>query len=152
MYYGTEQEYDGGADPNNRESLWPNYNTTSPNYILIRTLNAFRRVFSLAATPQVQRYSGDSMYAYTRGNVLVVLTNGGSESSPLNQTITDHPYPDGTHVCNIFVANDCVTIQGRQLPISLVNGQAKILIPVESKSDAFDRVLARDIVVAMEKA
>lgn len=32
VYYGSEQYYDGGADPQNREILWNNFNTQQPLY------------------------------------------------------------------------------------------------------------------------
>ena len=34
FYYGGEQYYAGGADPNNREPLWDNYNTIFIFFIL----------------------------------------------------------------------------------------------------------------------
>lgn len=43
VYYGTEQGFDGGKDPNNRESLWPYMSTENPLYIFIQTLTKFRR-------------------------------------------------------------------------------------------------------------
>ena len=43
VYYGTEQGFDGGEDPNNRESLWPYMSTENPLYIFIQTLTKFRR-------------------------------------------------------------------------------------------------------------
>lgn len=32
IYYGTEQAYNGGNDPDNRLSLWPNFNTNHMMY------------------------------------------------------------------------------------------------------------------------
>lgn len=34
IYYGTEQELNGGNDPQNRESLWPHYDTHSEMYLV----------------------------------------------------------------------------------------------------------------------
>ena len=42
VYYGTEQGFDGGSDPNNRESLWPDMSTANPLYKFIQTLAKFR--------------------------------------------------------------------------------------------------------------
>ena len=43
VYYGTEQGFNGGSDPNNRESLWPFMSTENPLYKFIQTLVHFRR-------------------------------------------------------------------------------------------------------------
>ena len=32
VYYGTEQAYNGGNDPDNRNSLWPNFKTDHDMY------------------------------------------------------------------------------------------------------------------------
>ena len=42
VYYGTEQGFNGGSDPNNRESLWPYMSTEHPLYKFIQTLAKFR--------------------------------------------------------------------------------------------------------------
>jgi len=129
VYYGTEQGFHGGADPNNRESLWPYYNTSSPLYTLIRTLITLRYTFALAHTRQEERLCTASFYSYTRGPVFVALTNVGSLAPTFNITITDHPYSDGTQLCNIFVTNDCVTVAGGKFTISMARGQGKVLLP-----------------------
>ena len=36
FYYGDEQGYAGGNDPDCRESLWPNYNTDSELFKLVK--------------------------------------------------------------------------------------------------------------------
>jgi glycosidase len=44
VYYGTEQEFDGGNDPANREPLWwSGYSRTNPTYQVIRALTRIRR-------------------------------------------------------------------------------------------------------------
>ena len=46
IYYGTEQQFDGGNDPGNREPLWwSNYDRTNPTYQHIRSIAAMRRTF-----------------------------------------------------------------------------------------------------------
>ena len=43
MYYGTEQEFNGGNDPYDREPLWPtNLNQDTEVYQFLRTLNNAR--------------------------------------------------------------------------------------------------------------
>ena len=43
VYYGTEQGFNGGNDPNNRESLWPFISAENPLYKFIATLIKFRK-------------------------------------------------------------------------------------------------------------
>jgi len=42
-YYGSEQNYAGGNDPNNRESLWQDMNTNSDIYQMTKKINAARK-------------------------------------------------------------------------------------------------------------
>ena len=37
IYYGTEQGYSGGKDPDNRESLWPNFDVNNDIYKVLKT-------------------------------------------------------------------------------------------------------------------
>ena len=120
IYYGTEQGYDGGHDPHNRESLWPNYDTDSDLYRFISTLSKFRTKMGprLYESKQVERYVDDNFFAFTRGDkgevkyncvcicytsvpffsyvqVFVATSNIG-EGQSLTRTIMYHPYPDYT--------------------------------------------------------
>ena len=38
IYYGSEQGFHGGRDPDSRESLWPNYNEESELYLVINII------------------------------------------------------------------------------------------------------------------
>lgn len=38
IYYGSEQGFSGGADPNNREALWTSLNPNSEMYNYIKVL------------------------------------------------------------------------------------------------------------------
>ncbi|ELR25454.1 acidstable alpha-amylase [Acanthamoeba castellanii str. Neff] len=131
IYYGTEQGYDGTNDPNNRESLWQTrFSTQNPLYQLIRTIVSYRKQAQVWQYPQVQRYSDDTFYAFTRGTTFVALTNAGSNSGTLMRTITYHPYKEGTKLCEIFYPTDCVVVQNGSFPVYLDNGESKIFYPV----------------------
>lgn len=73
IYYGTEQGFHGGNDPQDRESLWPNYNTSSDLYKFISILADFRtqQGSSLYESSQIERYVDDQFFAFTRGIVSV---------------------------------------------------------------------------------
>ena len=97
IYYGTEQGFKGPSDPNNRESLWPHYDTSNELYTTISKMAKFRNSVgtSLYTAEQVERYVDDQFFAFTRGNVLIATSNVGSGQS-FSRTITFHPYSDGT--------------------------------------------------------
>jgi alpha-amylase len=111
VYYGTEQEFDGGGDPYNREDMWDgawdfgpsegdNFDPTAPMYRHIRRLNELR-----AALPSLRRGTqedvatspGDGIYAFRRklageATVLVVLNTAASD-----RTLSFDPeFPAGT--------------------------------------------------------
>lgn len=73
IYYGTEQGYKGGNDPQNRESLWPNYDTSHLLYEYIRTIVNFRvnQGAVLYTSSQVERYVDSQFFAFTRGKVSI---------------------------------------------------------------------------------
>mmetsp|Transcript_14759 Transcript_14759/g.12580 ORF Transcript_14759/g.12580 Transcript_14759/m.12580 type:complete len:466 (-) Transcript_14759:81-1478(-) len=133
VYYGDEQAYGGGNDPNNREPLWTNMDTSSEIYQFIKTINAFRKESQFMTQSQTQRYSDDSFYAFTRGNYFFAFTNTQNTEQ---RTITYHPYSDGTTICNIFYpTQDCITVQNGQFQVSLDNGEVKMYSPKSSEID-----------------
>jgi len=126
VYYGSEQFYGGGPDPKCREPLWTNMDTTSEMYQYLATINKFRKQTNFAQYDQVQRYSDDNFYAFTRGNYFFAFTN--TQTTQV-RTITYHPYPNGTILCNIFWATDCVVVLGGQFKVTLNNGESKFFNP-----------------------
>lgn len=127
IYYGTEQEYNGAADPNCREPLWPsNYNTSSPLYTFLQTLISFRKKEQIWQYNQVQRYVDDSFYAFTRGTTFVAVTNSAQQQQ---RPITYHPYADGTKLCNLLDASDCVVVQNQQFSVSVTTATPKVYFP-----------------------
>eukprot|EP01112_Ceratiomyxa_fruticulosa_P015854 TRINITY_DN4726_c0_g2_i1.p1 TRINITY_DN4726_c0_g2~~TRINITY_DN4726_c0_g2_i1.p1 ORF type:complete len:501 (-),score=70.94 TRINITY_DN4726_c0_g2_i1:63-1463(-) len=131
IYYGTEQGFSGGDDPYDRETLWSsNYNTSTTLYKFISTVVNYRKQAQVWQYPQVQRYCDNQFYAFTRGNTFVALTNGGSKQPQITRTITYQPYANGTKLCNLFYASDCVTVQNGQFEVFLNNGECKVFFPV----------------------
>ena len=121
FYYGGEQWFSGGADPNNREPLWGHYDTSSEMYQTLKIANKVRKDKKLWTLNTVQRYADDVFYAFTRGdNVLVCVTRGEA----CNRSITYHNWADGTKLCNAFDTSDCVTV---------TNGAAEIKMGTDPK-------------------
>lgn len=74
-YYGSEQAYAGGNDPNNRESLWQDMNRDFDLYKRTAAVNAARKSTESYKNPFMEKYVMDNFYAYSRGDMLVALTN-----------------------------------------------------------------------------
>ena len=53
IYYGTEQYFAGGNDPNNREILWNNMDRNSDMYQFIAKINYVRKQYQIWNQPQV---------------------------------------------------------------------------------------------------
>jgi len=131
IYYGAEQGYNGGSDPFNREPLWTsNFNTNTEEYSYIKTIIEFRKSHQIQSLDQVQRYSDDNFYAFTRGTgVFVATTNVGVNGQQIKRNITFHPFANGTKLCNLFFATDCIMVNG-SFEVTLNNGEAKIFSPM----------------------
>lgn len=79
MYYGTEQYFDGGNDPFDREPLWTtNLDTSGYMYQFVATLNKARVEQKWWNEDHVERWADDSFYAFTRGKTLVAMSNQDS--------------------------------------------------------------------------
>ena len=115
FYYAGEQYYAGGADPNNREPLWDNYNTNSPLYQFLGKTNKLRKQVKIWNFAITQRYADNNFYAFSRGNVLACFTNVNS----LQRTITYHEFKNGDKLCNVLADNDCVTVSGSGISINM---------------------------------
>jgi len=126
-YYGAEQYFAGGNDPQNREILWRNLDRSSDMYAFLGKINAARKKFSIWDQPQVERYVDNQFYAFSRGKFLVCLTN--QVSGTVTKSISYHPFSNGQVICNIFFPDsDCITVNGA-FNVYLLNGEVKIYVP-----------------------
>ena len=117
FYYGGEQYYSGGADPENREPLWDNYNTKSDLYKILGIIHALRKKYSIWNLPIVQRYADNNFYAFTRGDILACFTI----TNNIERSITYHDFKDGDKLCNALDEKDCVTVSGESIQIKMGN-------------------------------
>lgn len=127
VYYGSEQGYNGGNDPANRESLWPNYNINSELYAFIQTLVTTRKSQNIATTSQIQRYSSKDFYSFSRGNVLVCLTNVNNGNT-VSVSMTYLPFENGQTVCNVLNPSDCLIVSGGALTVTMTQGLPKVYV------------------------
>jgi alpha-amylase len=65
VYYGSEQAYAGGNDPQNRESLWQDMNTGYELYSFMRSNVNARKTNQNWNYSQVERYINDNFYAFS---------------------------------------------------------------------------------------
>ena len=107
IYYGDEQQYDGGNDPNNREPLWTHMNTNHPNYQFLKIAVNVRKKYHIWDYPYNPILSIDHVLAFTRGDVLAIVSSGTVQEE---QDVSNIPYPQGTVICNQLKAGDCLTI------------------------------------------
>jgi len=126
VYYGSEQGYAGGNDPNNREQLWTNMNPSTGLYTFLQTIIKTRKQFQVWGQQMIERWCDDTFYAFSRGQVLVALTNQVTDQV---RQLTYTPYTEGQKVCNIFYSTDCVTVTNGKLQVYLVAGEVKIFVP-----------------------
>ncbi|MEI8084440.1 MAG: Ig-like domain-containing protein, partial [Actinomycetes bacterium] len=158
LYYGTEQDFDGGADPGNREdmfdgqfetgpSLGDNFNLASPRFKLIAKLNNLRRLYPSLRTGSHSNLwnnpSGPGLFAYARrlGNeeVYVVLNTA---STP--QTIAARPtiHPPGTVVANLMNPAETQTVSTLQeIPSLTIPGSSFAMYVAQSQLKALDPVV-----------
>jgi glycosidase len=129
LYYGTEQGFNGGNDPNDREDMFAgvfkdkgragedSFDMTHPLFRLAAELNNFRRNYdALREGAQVeiwQETNGPGLLVYTRRletNEVVVMLNTAAEKRevPPNPSL----YLPGTKMVNLFDTNEVLAIGG----------------------------------------
>ncbi|MBJ7259722.1 MAG: Ig-like domain-containing protein [Chthoniobacterales bacterium] len=109
LYYGTEQDFNGGADPANREdmfdglyeqgpSLGDNFNMTSARFKLVAKLNNLRRLYPALRTGTHinlwANFGGPGLLAYARrlnGEEAYVVLNTASTAQTIGARPTIHP-------------------------------------------------------------
>ena len=128
VYYGTEQEFNGGDDPKNREPMWGRMDTDSQMYKFVTAMVNARKNFKVWKSPQVERYVDDHFFAFSRGDLLVLTTN---THDMVSRKITYYPdtYYEGESLCNIFNDGDCVTVEGGAIHVALNDGETKVYAP-----------------------
>jgi len=158
LYYGTEQAFNGGTDPSNREdmfdglfeqgpSLGDNFNQTHPLFRRVAQLNNFRRVYpALRRGDHANRWnnpSGPGLFAYARRfesqEVFVAFNTAGS-----SQTLTARPttYPAGTVLINLLNTNETLTVNSTpNIPSFSVPGTSVKIFVAQSQFQPLDPVV-----------
>ncbi len=147
VYQGTEQAFNGGTDPNNREDMFAgqfkdagqsgvdSFNMTHPLFLQIAKLNNFRRLYpALSLGSHVNQWNNSSaagLFAYSRRlgtQEVFVVFNTASNA----QTLASRPtiYAPGTALVNLLNPNEIISVlAGPQTPlISVPAMTAKIFL------------------------
>lgn len=134
FYYGDEQKFTGGRDPLNRETLFGYHNTASDIYQMVKTANQVRKDEKVYDQDLEVKYADDNTFAFTRGNVLVVVGNNKKKS---NITVTSDDYNENALLCNKLQSNDCITVDSfKELKVQY-DGEPKIYV-VEKDSGRYN--------------
>jgi glycosidase len=157
LYYGTEQAFNGGADPSDREdmfaggwepgtSIGDNFNMTHAEFQLVAKLNNFRRLYpAISLGTHINLWNapnGPGLFAYARRlgtqEVFVVFNTAGStQTLPARSTI----YATGTPLVNLLNPAEVITVAFAQTPaISVPATTAKIFI-AQSQMQPLDPVV-----------
>ena len=123
FYYGDEQYFNGGNDPQNREVLFEHYDTNSDIYLMLKNANAIRKLYKIYDEEFIRRYADDDYYAFSRGKVLIVVSTGKSGEL----TLTRHGYKNNDLLCNELDRSECVTVTDSKITLNMT-GEPKILV------------------------
>lgn len=126
LYYGTEQGFNGGADPDNREDMFAgqfkdgpagidSFNMTHPIFQWAAQLNNLRRRYpALQVGSHVNQWNnptGPGLFAYSRRfntqEVFVILNTAATSQTLPARTLT---YAAGTVLVNLLNTNETITM------------------------------------------
>jgi glycosidase len=148
LYYGTEQNFDGGNDPANREPLWVSgYDTTNPTFRHIARLTRIRATYEALrygdfdlrwVTDHVDDEDDAGIVAFERqseggGYALVVINSRGDKDGFTHdgETVMSVEAPPGTALRDVLREDGpTYTVSGDgTLDVELGPHDAVILIP-----------------------
>ena len=74
----------------------------------------------------MQRYLSENFYVFTRGDVVIALTNSWNGQGD-KVYLPDHQ--DGTVLCDALGSGDCQTVSGNSIEIYLNDHESKVFVP-----------------------
>jgi glycosidase len=149
VYYGTEQEFQGGNDPNNRERLWDSgYRTDGATFQFLQKLIKIRKAYAPLrrgdltlkwTTTRVGQEQDAGIVAFERNDggkkVLVVVNTSDTHTSEtaatqLGGTAMTTSFSSGTPLSDVLADTPTVNVGGGgTLIVSVPPRGAKILVP-----------------------
>jgi glycosidase len=148
LYYGTEQAFNGGGDPADREDMFAgqfkdgprgvdSFNMTHPLFQWVARLNNFRRLYApLRLGTQAPLWSetdGPGLFAYARrsgSEEIAAIFNTAPQARTLPACPTIRPA--GATLINLLDTNETMRVTpGRRIPAMMVAaGGVKLLIDI----------------------
>jgi alpha-amylase len=141
LYYGQEQGYQGGNDPNNREALWSSgFNTQNkPLLTHVTSLNAARKQAISASSSFLTTkasfisQSDSSTLAVSKPPFLTLLTNGGNSSSAKWSIPSSSKLFSGSQtLVDVLTCNTVTTGSDGSLSVTASSGLPQVLMPATS--------------------
>ncbi len=151
IYYGTEQEFDGGNDPDNRERLWQTgYQTNGATFQYVAKLIQIRKAYSpLRRGTLTIKWSSDhvgaeedaNMFAFERADgmhtVLVVLNTSDTLGAETSSAMTGGSpmmtsFAAGTQLMDVLSGDPAATVTvgaAGALTVPVAARGVKILVP-----------------------
>ena len=132
VYYGSEQGFSGGNDPQCREVMWTSgFDTSNDLYTFLKSAIAARKstkAWSLSYPKYL--HADDKIGVFSRGSeLLVATTNVGSSGGDLSQTVSvSGIVGDGTQFCDALGSGACVTVNGGLINLKFTGGEPQLLV------------------------
>ncbi len=141
IYYGTEQDFDGGPDPSNREDMWnTGFKTSGATFKLTQKLIKLRKKYAQLRRGEFKFIDyQDNLVAFERvndgENVLVLINSSNDRGTAIGVTGLQTSFSSGTQVYDVLNDQGPFTIGGGgKLDIDLAargdpdNPAARILV------------------------
>ncbi|KAJ6605370.1 alpha-amylase [Mycena vulgaris] len=142
LYYGQEQGYGGGPDPENREALWlSGYETNKPLITHVKALNAVRKL-AIAANASFLMPNArwlpqpnPSAIALSKPPLLTLFTNIGA-TAPIQPTwsIPEGLYAPGTELVDVLDCTPLIIDASGTTVVGAKSGLPQVLIPASMLS------------------
>ena len=116
---------------------------------MVKKVNKVRQQFKMYEYPMIEIIVQPNVYAYSRGEVVVALTN---QVTTVKAQLKKVPFAVNDRVCNVFDKNDCLSVKVTGLWIELNGGKPKIYIKeseVNEEEDVWS--MATKIVIFLVK-
>jgi alpha-amylase len=129
IYYGTEQGFDGGSDPDCREIMWPTeYDTTNDLYQFLKLAIATRKKTKAWSLGYPKWYWADDSFGLFAKDqtMLVATTNVGNED--ISRVVPLGGFKEGAQYCDALDQSYCSNIQGGKISINLSNGMPRVMV------------------------
>jgi hypothetical protein len=136
VYYGQEQIFAGGNDPNNREALWTTgFATDSVLYAYITKLNKVRRAATtyssgsfLTTQMNIFQGSGSQDFVFYKPGLLVYLNNRGSSSSSSGGTwyVHNSGFTQGVGLTEVLDCTSYTVGSGGEVDMPLSLGKPRV--------------------------